>query len=623
MKSRRSARAEIYALVDQTPATVLLEFADGAGGGPLSRIFTQPLRIIAASSHADLARLFEQVERAIEDGFYAAGYFGYECGEFFEPRAARRGEQRGFRASEPLAWFGIYRDPQVFDSAIDEPCADFPRPGIAGVGNPSAPIDCRFGIGEAEYASRIRQIHEWIRSGDVYQLNFTVPVHIRTDRRPGALYPALRHRQPAPYSAFLHTEPGQHILSLSPELFFRIDRQGSARRITTQPMKGTARRGRTTDEDRAQAQWLAGDPKNRAENVMIVDLLRNDLGRLCEFGSVAASSLFAVERYPTLWQMTSTVSGELRPEVGIQQILRALLPCGSITGAPKVRAMQLIGKLEDSRRGVYTGAIGFFSKEQSIFNVAIRTVSLCGGTGVMGVGSGIVIDSDPAAEWAECQLKAEFLTSCSSRPVFSLVETLLWNGEFPFLDLHLDRLEDSSGYFAYPFGREEARDALRKHAGRLPAGPHKVRLLLDSHGGLAIASEGIADPTGEPLRVRISGRRTDSRDPFLFHKTTYRPVYAGELKAASEAGCDDVVFLNGRGEVTEAALHNIFVEMGGRLLTPPIECGVLPGVLRRHILASDPRAEERVLTADDLHRADAIYLCNAVRGLRRARLAME
>ncbi len=287
------------------------------------------------------------------------------------------------------------------------------------------------------------------------------------------MYAHLRARQPVDYGAFLHWQAGRHILSYSPELFFRVDWEApAARRIVTRPMKGTAPRGRTTREDREIAAWLANDPKNRAENVMIVDLERNDLGRVAQLGSVRAEKLFAVERLPTLWQMTSTVSAELRPEVGFHDIFRALFPCGSITGAPKVRAMQLIAELEDGPRGVYTGAIGFFSPRQTVFNVAIRTLELDGGQGTMGAGGGIVIDSNAAEEFRECMLKAEFLTrsSAQSAEPLSLIETMLWNGNYPFIEMHLDRLADSAGYFGFPCAREAGESgagntcaAIRRH----------------------------------------------------------------------------------------------------------------------------------------------------------------
>jgi para-aminobenzoate synthetase/4-amino-4-deoxychorismate lyase len=406
-----------------------------------------------------------------------------------------------------------------------------------------------------------------------------------------------------------------------------VDERGCKRFIATRPMKGTASRGRTTREDRDRAEWLRNDPKNRAENVMIVDLLRNDLGRLCNYGSVRAESLFAVERYPTLWQMTSTVTGELRPEVGFQQVFRALFPCGSVTGAPKVRAMQLLAAIEQRPRGVYTGAIGFFSKEQTVFNVAIRTLELDGEHGAMGVGGGIVIDSDPAGEFRECLLKAEFLTAAGDRlpERFELLESLLWRRGYPLLELHLDRLIDSAEYFGFACDRQEARSALLNYA-RSFAGPEprKVRLLLDPDGELHIENEILPDyEITIPARVRIASRRTDPQDAMLFHKTTHRPLYAEAFQTAIKAGYDDVLFLNQRGEVAEGAIHNIFMEKDGRWLTPPIECGLLAGVQRRRILETQPGVEERVLYPENLRHADAVYLCNAVRGLRRAVIDWE
>jgi len=355
-------------------------------------------------------------------------------------------------------------------------------------------------------------------------------------------------------------------------------------------------------------------------------LLRNDLGRLCAFGSVRAENLFAVHRYPTLWQMTSTVTGELRREVGFEQIMRALFPCGSITGAPKVRAMQLLARIETEPRGVYTGAIGYFSRRRSVFNVAIRTLELDSERCKMGVGSGIVIDSDAAGEYRECQLKAEFLTRMDEP--FCLVETLLWQGSYPLIELHLDRLQDSAAYFGFHCDRAAARALLMAKADAFgDQAPRKVRLLSSADGELHIEHEVVpAIAAASPAaagRVRIALERTNSSDRFLFHKTTHRSLYSSAWKAAKDAGFDDVLFLNERGEATEGAISNIFIEQAGRWFTPPIECGLLPGVYRRHLLASWPGVEERVLYPQDLKGADAIYLANAVRGLRRVTIDWE
>jgi para-aminobenzoate synthetase/4-amino-4-deoxychorismate lyase len=632
MSRRHSLPAEVYALVDATPATVLLESA-----GAVSRLFVEPLRVIEAREPAEIAALFAEIEQATAAGHCAAGFFTYECGQCFEPKAAMRPSAPG----EPLAWIGIYSRAFIFEHSTgkfaggeperlgrfhgsqnrDPSASSGQAPGHAA----ELAVEAEFALDENEFAERIGAIHEWIRAGDIYQLNFTAPFRVRTRGGAAALYARLRSRQPVEYGAFVHWRPGRRILSFSPELFFRVETEGGARRIESRPMKGTAPRGRTTREDRERAEWLRKDAKNRSENVMIVDLVRNDLGRLCEFGSVEVRDLFAVECYPTVWQMTSTVTGELRRDVGHAEIFRALFPCGSITGAPKVRAMQLAAQVEDGPRGVYTGAIGYFSAERTVFNVAIRTLELDGDAGTMGVGGGIVIDSDAREEFGECLLKARFLTATAEEwpEEFSLLESLLWRGEFPLIELHLDRLADSAAYFGFECERDAVKAALLEHARSFDdKRARKVRLLLDANGEVRISSELLSDAGGErkTARVRIAAQRTDARDRMLFHKTTHRRIYDEALRAAVADGCDDALFLNTRGEVTEGAISNIFVEKDGRWLTPPVECGLLAGVYRRHLLETRKGVEERVLRLEDLQNADGVYICNAVRGLRRVEM---
>ncbi len=574
-----------------------------------------PLRVLLASAPAQLPGLFAEIENAVAAGHYAVGFFSYECGAAFEPAAAMR------PGPSPLAWFGIYDRVYRFDHRTGA-FLDGDPPGLhrfpANSPNQGALSEISFGLPEEQYSRRIATIHEWIRAGDVYQLNFTAPLRIELTGGPAALYQRLRNSQPVAFGAFLHWLPGQRVLSFSPELFFRMEESGDTRTITTRPMKGTASRGRNPQEDLAKAEWLRNDPKNRAENVMIVDLLRNDLGCLCRYGSVRVESLFAAERYPTLWQMTSTVTGELRPDVGFEQIFRALFPCGSSPARPKCGAMQLLAQIEAEPRGIYTGAIGFFSRERTVFNVAIRTLEMDELSGKMGVGGGIVIDSVAAEEFRECQLKAEFLT----RPFepFSLIETLLWQAGYPLLELHLDRLEDSANYFDFPCARTEVKAALLDYALTFAdPTPRKVRLLLNHDGGLQLTHEILAgrEPAAGPGRVCLAAQHTDSQDRMLFHKTTQRTVYARAFAAATQAGFDDGLFLNQRGEVTEGAISNVFIEKNGQWFTPPVECGLLAGVLRRHLLETRPEIEERILYPDDLHQADAVYLTNAVRGLRR------
>ncbi len=637
MTRRHPLPAEVYALAEHSPATVLLEGGKNSSETnqkPWTQLFTAPVRVCAAWHAAEIPALFTEIESAVAAGRSAAGFFSYECGNCFEPKAAMRPSREG----QPLAWFGIYERSYAFDHEAGA-FLDGEPPELArfrsskagaedGTSGYDVEIAAEFALSEAEYVQRIAAIHEWIRAGDVYQLNFTARFRVEAPGSVAAHYARLRARQPVDYGAFLHWQRGRHILSFSPELFFRLENDGPTRHIVTQPMKGTARRGRTTREDREIAEWLRNDPKNRSENVMIVDLLRNDLGRVARTGTVHADRLFDVERYATLWQMTSTVSAELRPGVDFHEIFRALFPSGSVTGAPKVRSMQLLAELEDAPRGVYTGAIGFFSPRQTVFNVAIRTLELEGGRGdglrgTMGAGSGIVIDSDPAEEYRECLLKAEFLTRSADRQPerFLLIESLLWDGAYPLLELHLDRLADSAEYFSFACDREAARAALEQHAQEFAeSAPRKVRLLLDADGRIEIVSE-VLSPSREAnriARVRFAPQRTDPADAMLYHKTTHRPIYQPAFSQAATAGFDDVLFLNLRGEVTEGAISNVFVEKDGQWATPPVECGLLAGVYRGHLLATRPEMEERVLVLNDLRHADGIYIANAVRGLRRA-----
>jgi para-aminobenzoate synthetase / 4-amino-4-deoxychorismate lyase len=616
---------EVCPLVERSPGAVLLHDARPGAKPAISRLFLSPERCLTARTPHQLPALFDAIENTTRRGGCAAGFFTYECGAAFEPAAA---PSAPIVSSTPLAWFGLYERSFDFDHQTGAFAHGNP-PGLASLHPPdlqASPPQIEPGPGPApeDFAASIDAIHQWIRAGDVYQLNFTYPLRLRLDCGPATLYAHLLRNQPAPYAALLHWQPGHHILSLSPELFFRVDEEGSARRITTRPMKGTAPRGRTTAEDRNLAEQLRHDEKNRAENVMIVDLLRSDLGRLCRFGTVETQNLFAVERYPTLWQMTSTVTGLLRDGVRYQEMLRALFPCGSITGAPKVRAMQLLAQLEGRSRGVYTGAIGFFSPQCTVFNVAIRTLEMHGTEATMGVGSGIVIDSRAEDEFRECCLKTEFLTSLQEP--FSLIETLLWHDGFPLLDLHLDRLRDSAEYFDFPCDTDGVRDALHAAAAQFshPA-PQRVRLLLHSSGQFHIEAEPLSPSASDalPLRVTVSSEHTDPRDRFLYHKTTRRPLYARAFQAAQAAGFADVLFLNRDKQLTEGAISNVFIEKDSRWFTPPVACGLLQGVYRRHLLATQPGIEERVLTLDDLKTADAVYLANAVRGLRRVSVTWQ
>jgi para-aminobenzoate synthetase / 4-amino-4-deoxychorismate lyase len=599
----------VPALVGATPGSVLLETSRFDAENYRSYLFLDPLRVLTAQTPDELPTLFAQIESALAAGCFIAGFLSYECGY------ALQGIAGDSPRDLPLGCFGVYREPSVFDhntgSFGGPPLPTLPQTVSTQQSPAFSEDEIALSLTPGDYRRKIEQIKEQIAAGATYQVNFTDRIHMRSSRSPVDLYRALSRRQPVAYGALVNLA-GRSILSFSPELFFRVrDRQ-----IATRPMKGTWPRGLDAAEDALAALALHHDEKNRSEHIMIVDLLRNDLGRICSTGSIRVDGLFSVERYPTLLQMTSTVSGTLPAGVGWHDIFRSLFPSGSITGAPKISTMRIIRELEDSPRGIYTGAIGFIAPTgDACFNVAIRTLMLENGAATMGVGGGIVYDSDPAAEYAECLLKAAFLTR--AQPSFELIETLLWRDGYALLPLHLDRLRLSCEYFDRPFDAAEIEVRLHALAATFaPLSRHRVRLTLDPRGQIALTHAPLA-ANAEECRVTLAAERTSSTDVFLRHKTTHRPLYDRLFAAAQQAGFDEVLFCNQRDEVTEGAISNIFVRIEGRLYTPPLACGVLPGVFRRHLLEAVPRAEERILKLADLEAADELYLCNSVRGLRR------
>ena len=526
----------------------------------------------------------------------------YELGYVLEPRAAVGWSEA--KPARPLARFWQFErcdllSPAETEAWLHDRLAELPaearQAGIGGLAD---------GLDEAAYRAAVGRIQDYIRAGDCYQVNFTFPRAFSWFGQPLALYAKLRERQPVRHGGFLESDAGA-VVSLSPELF--LERRGD--RLETRPMKGTAPRSETPAS-------LAACPKNRAENLMIVDLLRNDLGRLARPGSVRVDGLFEVEGYPTLWQMVSRVSAEV-PGAGLAEILGALFPCGSITGAPKIRAMQIVGELEPVPRGLYTGAFGWLAPTGDFsLNVAIRTLELApDGSGRMGVGSGIVADSDAAAEWRECHLKSEFLSRLD--PGLRLIETLRREeGGYPRLAGHLARLRRSAAWFGFPLDESAVAEAL---AGLPETGRRRVRLTLGAAGDITAEAFPLADePAGERL-ARWASATIRSDDPLRRHKTTVRAAYDAALKSiADEPRVFDLVFLNERGEVAEGARSNVFVERNGVLLTPPESSGALPGVLRAELLAAG-LAQEAVLQPGDL--AQGFWLGNALRGLVPARLA--
>ena len=604
-----------HTLVARIPNSVLLETARFDPSNKRSLLFLDPVQTIAIRTLEEVPGLFRHIEQALADGYYAAGYLSYECGYHFE----RFKDIALTKQSLPLAWFGIYRKPLIFDHETglfdgpplfftDEPVKETPSTFAESVA---------LMISKEDYTAKIERIKEYIAAGETYQVNFTDKVSVRSEIDVDIAFATLLQQQPVSYSAFLNVV-GHQILSLSPELFFKIE-DG---RITTRPMKGTMPRGLDTAEDARAAIRLQNDEKNRCEHVMIVDLLRNDLGRICEMGSVQVEDLFSVETYRTLLQMTSTVSGRLRHGLSYYEIFKGVFPSGSITGAPKIRTMEIIYELEAAPRGIYTGSIGYMAPNgDATFNVAIRTLDLHDGTAQMGVGGGIVADSDPRDEYRECLLKAKFLV----RPHrdFQLIETMLWDGEFRLLSMHLDRMESSAIYFDFAFDRLVIKARLIAESALFaPGSLYRVRLLLAESGGLTITyARHIANTATRVGQICLATEHTSSKDFFLRHKTTHRELYESQYAKCREDGFDEVIFLNERSEVTEGAISNIFIRRAGELLTPPVSVGVLPGVFRRHILETDATAKERILTVEDLESADAIYLCNSLRGMREVRLS--
>ena len=593
-----------FVLLDDslTPST------PGAPGHSL--LFKEPEEIVSVADPDDVGKGLDAVARGVESGLHAAGMFAYELGYCLEPKLRDLLPQD---REQPLFWVGLFREPKRLTDAETRAWLD-----ANGGQDRSQLSDLTLSWTRDEYARAFRAVQDYIAAGDVYQINLTLKYQFAFSGDPVALYAALRRKQRVRFGALIVTNEFD-IVSLSPELFFH--RQG--KRLSSRPMKGTAPRGRTPREDSRLKTWLTVDEKQRAENLMIVDLLRNDIGRIAKIGSVEVTDLFTVETYRTVHQMTSGITAELKPDIGVKETFDALFPCGSVTGAPKVRAMEIIHELEALPRGVYTGAIGHLAPNgDAEFNVAIRTLFLSGGTGEMGIGSGIVSDSKMEAEFEECLLKAHFLTKIE--PPFELIETLRWDreGGFHLLERHLTRLASSAGHFAYPYTREKVMAALEDAVRTLEGGVHMVRLLLSEDGNITVTSMPIELPSTDTVWTYvISDRRVDEKEPLFFHKTTRREFFDEEMKRQkSLTGCDEVLFLNKKGELTEGTRTNLFVELQGRLFTPALACGLLPGTLREELLDL-PRAaaSEALLTPADLAGADRIYLGNSVRGLIRAK----
>jgi para-aminobenzoate synthetase / 4-amino-4-deoxychorismate lyase len=558
------------------------------GGG--ARLYSDLVETIAAHAPEEVRPCLDRLR-----GIAAAGFLSYEAGHALEPKLAplARAADPG---APPLLWFGRFERVEAVD-----PEALLPDPAGAWAGRP------RPGMARADYEAAVERLRERIYAGDIYQANLSFPAAVPVAGDPRALYAAIRGRARGGHGALVFT--GTHwILSFSPELFFEMDGKGG---IAARPMKGTLARSGT--DDAAERAALAADPKQRAENLMIVDLLRNDLSRVCAPGSVTVPALYAIETYPTVHQMTSTVTGRLRPGAGPVDALAALFPCGSIAGAPKIRAMEIIAEEEKAPRSIYTGAIGRLAPDgEAHFNVAIRTLLLRAGEGQarLGLGSGIVADSRAGEEWRECLAKGRFVATTRR---FDLIETMRFDPHDGLAELerHLARMKRSADALDFAFDRHGARNELQ--AATFRAGPSKVRLLLARSGAMAIEVTPLP-ATPETAEVALAPLPVEPGDFRLRHKTSDRAFYD---EARARSGAFEVLFVDPDGFLTEGSFTHLFVETEGRLRTPPRARGLLPGILRERLIEAK-EAEEGELRPEDLARP--FFIGNAVRGLVPARL---
>lgn len=575
-------------------------------------VYEEPVEVISVCEPGELESGFKRIEAALSCGLHVAGWFSYEAGLLLEDKL------KGLLPEVldyPLIHMGVYKERQVMSAAdADHYWCGFENPSGYELS------DITLSLSRAEYEKAFNQIQGYLKSGDIYQVNFTQKARLDFKGSSRSFYASLRNAQAVEYAAYIESDEFK-VLSLSPELF--VKKEGE--RISVKPMKGTCKRGRTSDEDLIYKEELRASEKEKAENLMIVDLMRNDLSRLAKNASVKVAKLFDVEKYKTFFTMTSTVEATAADDVSALDVMKSIFPCGSVTGAPKIRAQQIIAELEKAERGIYTGAIGYFTPSGDMcFSVPIRTITIDNeGKGELGIGSGIVADSEAQNEYDECLLKAEFVTK--DHPKFDLIESLGWSvGEgFKFMNKHLDRLAASADYFDFSFDKDDAAQQLKDHVGMIDGTAdqkYKLRLLLSKSGNITITSE--ATSNIETGKVVISDKTVDSRNPLLFHKTTERSFFSREFeKYQKQTGCTDVLFLNERGELTEGSFTNLFIKKGDILYTPPLKCGLLNGIFRQHLLddESGPTVE-KILFMQDLKSADQIYICNSVRRIIPAQL---
>ena len=548
--------------------------------------FTRPIKELKTRDLAEVADLLAQVESYQEQGYYVVGYVSYEAAPAFEEKLA---VHKAPLLAEYLLYFTVHDSveaspiPLIYDE-ID------------------LPSNWQEVTSAEDYEKAIAQVHHHLRQGDTYQVNYTVQLKQDLSANPFAIYNRMVVEQEAGYNAYVeHDEMA--VISMSPELFF----EQNDRELTTRPMKGTTQRGMTDKEDLEQASWLEQDPKNRSENMMIVDLLRNDMNRISEVGSEHVEHLCQVEQYSTVWQMTSTIKSQLRPDVDLVEIFRSLFPCGSITGAPKIATMEIIKDLEPQPRGVYCGTIGLLLPNgRRIFNVAIRTIQLHQEKAIYGVGGGITWDSTWESEYREVHQKAAVLYRKQAR--FQLITTgKISQKNLLFEDQHLERLRTASRYFAYPFDTEILRQKIEEECQSCDANQdYRLRISLDKSGEIEVDCQVLTPLSPSFCQAKLCLQEANLQQAFTYFKTTHRSHLS--------LGKQEKIYHNKLGELLETSIGNLVLKMNGKLYTPPSQLGLLQGIYRQHLLESG-QVKEKVLTIEDLRGAEAIYGCNAVRGL--------
>ena len=573
----------------------------GGASTALCVAFGAPCEVLVAHELHQVKSVLEAAEQRARAGQWCVGTVRFEAAPAFDSALVVH------PATGPLAWFGVHNAPLPGDSAMR-----LPEPSLSSAAE-SPRVTWQPGLTRSAFDAALEQLHRAIADGEIYQANFTARTLGQLDVSPDELFAAMRQAQPGGFTAYLDTGEEQ-VLSVSPELFFDW-RDGH---LVTRPMKGTAPRGSNPQEDAALADALQSSPKERAENVMIVDLIRNDLSRIAQPFSVKVDGLCRVQALPTVWQMVSDVHADTRPGTTLVDVFGALFPCGSVTGAPKVQAMRWIRALEDGPRGVYCGAVGVVRPGgNATFNVPIRTAVVRGSTLRFDTGSGIIFDSTPEAEWQEWRHKQAFMQRASQS--FDILETLaLCDGVLQNAAQHLERMAASAAHFGYVWPQGAVRDTLAQLCTQHPRGAWRVRLLLGAGGHLKAQAFDLPDTPACVTITLATGPLEEADGEFVRHKTTRRAHY--ERFAPTDPGVFDTVLWNTRGELTECTRGNLAVRLDDRWVTPALGCGLLPGVGRAHWLGQG-RVVEAVVTLSDLPRVQALAFINSLRGWVDAKLA--